>query len=624
MKADPRSSSRRTPQPWEGRKFNPVTPRLALLPGLGCAVWTGWWTRDLVPARYVIPAFTLVGLVLLARWPVRAGIGLVALLATYPLMDVHVDNASFLMPTLVASYLMGRSAPVWPGLAVVCGFVAVLTMDDPTVSNAIWGAFLLGGTWLFGMLIQRRTEAGRVAGHEQARLEAEDQDAIVTRVISEERARLAADTVGVVREAVTQMRATAAAARVSLDPVLLTAITKRGDVAVADLRRLLGLLRTESDTQHMDSPLPQRRPWLLDILTALAASIITVIEANLLPGIEPDRATVVGAVLLPAALAVRRTDLRVAVLIAIGVQAVGAGFGAEVLPGFGAALVWALLGWSVGGQGTRITWLLFTCYCGLVLLLVQRAEPDNLFFAALVIIVPLASGRAWSERDREFEHARAETLALLTRRDEAVSRAVAEERLRIARELHDATSHVIGVMVLQAGAANAQRTIDPDRARGALEIVQAAGQQAESELEALLDALAVPAQQELHLDRSLAALVDRMRAGGLDITVNLSDLPSGPVGETVYRAVQEALTNAARHAPGSRVTINVDKGAVEVVNGPGRGTRTAPGSGFGLIGLGERVRGLDGTLDAGPRPGDGFALRVTLPDADRIDDEATR
>src|SRR5680860_675073 len=71
MKADPRSSSRRTPQPWEGRKFNPVTPRLALLPGLGCAVWTGWWTRDLVPARYVIPAFTLVGLVLLARWPVR-------------------------------------------------------------------------------------------------------------------------------------------------------------------------------------------------------------------------------------------------------------------------------------------------------------------------------------------------------------------------------------------------------------------------------------------------------------------------------------------------------------------------------------------------------------------------
>jgi len=601
-----------------------VTPRRALLLGLGCAVWTGWWTRDLVPARYVIPALTLLGLVLMARWPVRAGFGLVALLAAYPLMDVHVDNGSFLMPTLVASYLMGRTAPVWPGLAVVGSFVAVLTIDDPTVPNAIFGGFLMGGTWLFGMLIQRRTEAGRLAGHERARLEAEDQDAVVALVISEERARLAADTVGVVREAVTQMRETAAAARLSLDPALLTAITQRGDIAVADLRRLIGLLRIEPDTQDIESPLPQRRTWLFDMVTALVASTIVVIEVNLLPGIEPDRATVVGAVLLPAALAVRRTDLRVAVLIAIGVQAVGAGLGADVLPGFGTALVWGMLGWSVGAQGTRTTWLLFTAYCGLVLLLVQRAEPGNAIFAALLITVPLASGRAWSERDREFEHARAETLKLLSRRDEVISRAVVEERLRIARELHDVTSHAIGVMVLHAGAANAQRKVDPDRARGALEIVQAAGRQAESELQALHAVMAVPAQQEPHLERSLAALVDRMRAGGLDITASFGDLPSGPVGQTVYRAVQEALTNAARHAPGSRVTINVDKGVVEVVNGPGRRTRTAPGSGFGLIGLGERVRSLGGTLDAGPRPGDGFALRVTLPDADRVDDEATR
>jgi len=612
------------PQLHEGRRLDAVTLRPALLLGLGCAVWAGWWTRDLVPARYVVPALTLLGLVLMARWPVRAGFGLVALLAAYPLMDVHVDNGSFLMPTLVASYLMGRTAPVWPGLAVVGSFVAVLTIDDPTVPNAIFGVFLMGGTWLFGMLIQRRSEAGRIAGHERARLEAEDQDAVVALVISEERARLAADTVGVVREAVTQMRETAAAARLSLDPALLTAITQRGDIAVADLRRLIGLLRIEPDTQDIKSPRPQSQLWLFDMVTALVASTIVVIEVNLLPGIEPDRATVVGAVLLPAALAVRRTDLRVAVLIAIGVHAVGAGLGADVLPGFGTALVWGLLGWSVGAQGTRITWLLFTAYCGLVLLLVQRAEPGNVLFAALLITVPLASGRAWSERDREFEHARAETLKLLSRRDEVISRAVAEERLRIARELHDVTSHAIGVMVLHAGAANAQRKVDPDRAREALEIVQAAGRQAESELQALHAALAVPAEEEPHLERSLAALVDRMRAGGLDITASFGDLPSGPVGQTVYRAVQEALTNAARHAPGSRVTINVDKGAVEVVNGPGRRTRTAPGSGFGLIGLGERVRSLGGTLDAGPRPGDGFALRVTLPDADRVDDEATR
>ena len=83
-----------------------VTARRALLLGLGCAVWTLWWTRDQVPARYVIPAVTLLSLVLMARWPVRAGFGLAALLAAYPLMDVHVDNGSFLMPTLLGSMIL--------------------------------------------------------------------------------------------------------------------------------------------------------------------------------------------------------------------------------------------------------------------------------------------------------------------------------------------------------------------------------------------------------------------------------------------------------------------------------------------------------------------------------------
>ncbi len=217
----------------------------------------------------------------------------------------------------------------------------------------------------------------------------------------------------------------------------------------------------------------------------------------------------------------------------------------------------------------------------------------------------------------------AETLTLLTRREEASSKAVVEERLRISRELHDVTSHAIGVMVLHASAANAQRDIDPDRARRTLHVVEAVGTQAESEVEALLDALAVH-QRGHESDRSLTALVDRMRAGGLDIEAHLRDLPSGPVGQTVYRTVQEALTNAARHAPGSRVSVTVDRGAVHVVNGRGRRTPLGSGCGFGLMGPRERVHGHGGTLEAGPCAGDGFALRVRLPDADPVDDETTR
>lgn len=140
---------------------------------------------------------------------------------------------------------------------------------------------------------------------------------------------------GVVREAVTEMRRTAAAARPSLDPALLAAFTERADSAVADLRRLIGLLRREPDTRPVPSPSPQRRSWMVDVLTALAACAVTVAEVDLLPGVEPDCVAVVVAAILPGALAVRRTNLTVAVLVAIGVQ----GVGAEVLPGLGAALV---------------------------------------------------------------------------------------------------------------------------------------------------------------------------------------------------------------------------------------------------------------------------------------------
>jgi signal transduction histidine kinase len=592
-----------------------------LMLGLVCGLWTGWWTRDLDPARYVVPPLSLVLVVLLARWPVRAGFGLLALLAAYPSMDVHVDNGSFLMPTLVACYVVGRTAAAWPGLVVIAGFNVALVLDDPTVPNALFGAFLLGGVWLFGTLIGRRTRAARIAGAEQASLEAEDEQSVVARVVSDERARLAADTVGVVREAVTQMRATAAAARPTLDPALLIAITERGDAAVADLRRLIGLLRTEPAAEHRGPVIRRRRPWVVDVVTALAAAAVTLAEIRFMPGMELHWVSVVFGVALGATLALRRTELATAVAVAIGVQSAGAAFGAVPVTGLGVMVVWVLLSWSVGSRGTRLAWLLFAAYGALALLLVHRADPGNVFLGSLFLVLPLLAGRAWSERDRAYERTRAETRALQARRDEAISRAVIEERLRIARELHDVTSHALGVMVLQAGAAHAQRTVNPDRARAALELVESAGRQAESELGVLLEVLEVPTLPETDLRGALTALVERMRAGGLDIAVDLGDLPTGPAGQTAYRAVQEALTNAARHAPGSRVAVHVGPGAVEVVSGPGRRARSAPGSGFGLVGLGERVRAVGGTLDAGPRPGGGYAVRVTLPGAERAGQE---
>jgi signal transduction histidine kinase len=201
---------------------------------------------------------------------------------------------------------------------------------------------------------------------------------------------------------------------------------------------------------------------------------------------------------------------------------------------------------------------------------------------------------------------------------------VREERLRLARELHDVASHAVGAMVLQAGAALALRERDPGGARAAIRTVQAAGSEAMAELTTLfglLDAGAVgPAGHAAPPPgHDLGALATRMRAGGLAVELTgETRLPADPLlAATAYRVVQEALTNAARYAPGSRVEIAVDDAAdglvVVTVADDGPGTAPQAGGGFGLVGLAERVRALGGELSAGPRPGGGFAVEARLP-----------
>jgi signal transduction histidine kinase len=155
-------------------------------------------------------------------------------------------------------------------------------------------------------------------------------------------------------------------------------------------------------------------------------------------------------------------------------------------------------------------------------------------------------------------------------------------------------------------------------------IVQAAGAEAMEELGrlfGLLDAGTVgPAGHAASQgEHDLRALADRMRAGGLAVEL---ETPGGLPGDatlaaTVYRVVQEALTNAARHAPGAHVNVRLEQregGLVVTVTDDGRAAPApSPGGGFGLVGLAERVRALGGELSAGPRPGGGFAVSARLP-----------
>ncbi|HEY8339019.1 MAG TPA: ATP-binding protein, partial [Egibacteraceae bacterium] len=185
------------------------------------------------------------------------------------------------------------------------------------------------------------------------------------------------------------------------------------------------------------------------------------------------------------------------------------------------------------------------------------------------------------------------------------------------------------VMVLQAGAAAALRERDPPRARTAVRTITATAAEALAqvdELFGLLDAgtvgaaglaAAVPAAD---LVAALTALAERARHAGLRVRLDVvgAGVSDPAVTATTYRIVQEALTNAMRHAPGSTVAVRVgrDDGGVEVcVRDDGAAGGALPGGrgGFGLLGLGERVAALGGELSSGPLAGGGFEVRAVLP-----------
>ena len=235
-----------------------------------------------------------------------------------------------------------------------------------------------------------------------------------------------------------------------------------------------------------------------------------------------------------------------------------------------------------------------------------------------------------SARRRRLEHeARVRQEAAAA--EERLGRRLAEERLRIARELHDVLAHTISVVAVQSSAALDALDAAPPQvgeAREAMSLVRGAARQALPELRAALEMLrggtAEPRQPLPQPGLSqLPDLVEQVSGSGLAVDLELDEqaarLPP-LVQLTAYRIVQEALTNALRHASARRATVRLARRAgnllVEVIDdGPGdAAVSTGPeGEGFGLRGMRERAEALGGHFDAGPRPVGGFEVRAELP-----------
>ncbi|MBK3563644.1 MULTISPECIES: sensor histidine kinase [unclassified Streptomyces] len=405
------------------------------------------------------------------------------------------------------------------------------------------------------------------------------------------------------------------------------------------------------------SRLQRGHPWLTDALLVVLVAVPPVIRPE--PGWRPVwvQAVVYVALVLPLLWRRRRPVLVAALVTAVfWAQYLGHVWGQE--PGRGAvALAAALATLTVRGL-RRAAAVTVLCAAGCVLLWIPAWQRDydggpgarGAWLTPLAVGLLLAGAWVFGEyvRARRAYVAEFERRAALAESERlALARvAVAEERARIAREIHDVLAHSVSVMVLNAEGGRLMRQIDPAVVDRTLGVISATGREALGELRRLLEVLrtpdtgadsgsapdgAAPDGAGEHLSADLRRLIGRLNTSGrqaqLDLRGEQDGLPPDLTAQT-YRIVQEALTNVVKHAPpDATVHVRVDTGSegpgrlvrVRVENSPGASDRRAvppPPSGRGLTGMRERTALYGGRLDAGPTPDGGYRVVATLRPAE--------
>jgi len=339
------------------------------------------------------------------------------------------------------------------------------------------------------------------------------------------------------------------------------------------------------------------------------------------PAITIQAALALGlAILLAVSLAWRRRAPLVVLSLAIAVAAVSPSAPVDAPVAVVVALMIAT--YSVGAQTSgrsAITGGLGVAV--LVLIAVAKdlgadQEINDVAVPALIFGMPWLAGlsiRSRQEREQALEQLRTEH----------TNAAVVQERARIARDLHDAVAHSIGVIILQARGARQTLRTDPASALEALDAIESTGSEALTEMRGLVgvlrdddDAVALAPPASL---RHVESLVVRVREAGLPVELTIEGTPVGlPAGmdASAYRIVQEALTNALTHAGPATATVviryEVDRLDVEICD-TGAGLERPGADGHGMVGMRERVSLYDGRLETGPRPGGGFIVRARLP-----------
>lgn len=551
-------------------------------------------------ARFVVPAVFAIGVVAMARWPAVGATVIVFGQATGLAMGVSHESASGLVAGLAAMYVLGNRSRLPRSLFPVLLAWAVIVATDVAPVRQVLGLALFGAAYALGAVVRQSAERARLAEADARRLEGEEVASRARHIVDQERRRLGRASTRLLISASHEMRERAHAAREDLEPAQLARIRERGENAVEELRSLLDVLRMPRRTVSTPAVPASSRPQRNDVLTAALVSVLALAEWAFSGGHTPVPWWLL---LVTAALALRHRSPALGCLVA------ALGFlgqwmsGDPFVTGPALALSLSLLIWSAVAALTTLRVAAVLTLAGTCLLATSSVGNNSVEVAVGILLGAALGSRVWSAFEGRHAAARARTLAYSRRLQTTVDDALSDERLRVARDLHDVASRAIGIMLMHTSVAEVNRTADPAKARAALATVGAAGASALTELAALERALA--SGHGDHLSATVPQLVDQMRDSGLDVSLHLAAQPrDAEVAAVVWRVVHEALTNVLKHAPGSRVEVSVRRDGHELVvtvrddgSGlPGRGV----GTGHGLLGLSELVERCHGSLRHGP------------------------
>lgn len=598
-----------------------------------CTMWAaGWLWGDPLEQAVIVP-LVAVGACLGVRRVVPGAF--IVLLAEFAVVvrGIPPDNPAVLLAGITVTFLLGRLTTVRAGVPVVgCFLLAIAATEMPLAGHVIGMAVQLV-VWGLGVALRHVDRTVEEARSRSRAWQAGDMETWVSRVVAAERRRMELDVLATLRGSVAAIREIVLATGGRVDVAALQSVHGLAQTTIGDLRTLLVSLRSPEPASPASADKADDRGRLsrargrADIALTLAVAAVAAMDTVVVGRVFPDIGLMAWLGLVCViALPWRRVSPAWACLGATVPFVVATVTRTELVLGLATLTTVGLLAWSAVAVADRRTWAACALLGAMVML--APAHPDTLYplvTGSLVAFVAVASF-AWHHLVRDRESATSTARAY----EEAVW-GQAEPMLvavgrSLARELHDDVSRMIGVVAVHADAAVALAETDPARAQRSMDVVVDAASRADVELERLCRVLYDEGSGEGDPWDRLLADADAL---GLQVEARIE----APVADlaatrTARHVVAEALANAAKHAPGARVSVRVrrigSEVCVSVVDDGGHRPRSEPpGTGFGLLTQAERVERAGGRMWAAPS-GKGFSVRARIPVRARtVDERAT-